>query len=147
MIDFIPMDRCHVAAVAELEKKCFSDPWSESSIASELDNPLSFWLVAVENGLVLGYVGSQSVGEDADVMNLAVSPDARRRGIGLSLMSQLIAQLKRRKVKSLCLEVRASNQSAMALYRKLGFSQVGLRPKYYRHPQEDAVILRKEWEL
>ena len=147
MIEIIPMDLCHVARVAELEKQCFADPWSERSVSSELDNPISLWLVAVKNGQVCGYIGSQSVGSEADVMNVAVSPECRRMGIGQALVERLIAALREKGVCCLSLEVRASNESAKALYKKLGFAQVGLRPKYYRHPQEDALILRKEWKL
>jgi ribosomal-protein-alanine N-acetyltransferase len=130
--------------VAALEAACFSDPWSERSIAGELDNPLARWLVAVEDGTVLGYVGSQTVLDEADVMNVAVSPDARRRGVARALMIALLDALRETGVKSLTLEVRASNDPAIALYDTLGFTQVGLRPRYYRHPVEDALILRVE---
>ena len=68
----------HVPQVAELEKLCFSDPWSESSVASELENALSYWLVAVENERVAGYIGSQTVMGETDMMNVAVHPEHRR---------------------------------------------------------------------
>ena len=136
----------HVAQVAQLEKLCFRDPWSENSVASELNNPLSLWLVAVEGEKVAGYVGSQSVMGESDMMNVAVHPDFRRQGIGERLILDLIDQLNQRGNHSLTLEVRASNVSAIGLYRKLGFVQVGLRKNYYRNPKEDALILRKEWE-
>lgn len=133
-----------VPAIAELEKVCFSDPWSENSIASELNNSLSYWLVAEDNGIVAGYVGSQSVLDAADVMNVAVSPDYRRQGIGQALINGLIAHLQEENVIALLLEVRVSNAPAIALYEKMGFVQVGRRPKYYHNPREDALILRKE---
>ena len=136
-----------VPAVAELERKCFSDPWSERSVAAELENPLSLWLVALLGRTVVGYVGSQSVMEQADMMNIAVNPDYRRQGIAESLIERLVSELKDKQVSSLTLEVRASNAPAIALYRKLGFIQVGKRPNYYRNPREDALILRKEWDL
>lgn len=147
MIEYVEMNGSHVAQVAALEKQCFSDPWSENSVASELDNPLAYWLVAVEDGHVVGYVGSQSVLDEADMMNIAVSPGARRRGIAQDLVQGLVAALKLRRVKCLALEVRASNEAAKALYAKLGFTQAGRRPNYYRNPKEDALILRKEWEI
>lgn len=143
----VPMNENHVASVAALEKICFSDPWSEKSVASELDNELSLWLVAMEGETLTGYVGSQSVMDEADMMNVAVVPKYRRQGIAEALILALITALKERNVKSLTLEVRASNESAQKLYEKLGFSQVGRRPKYYYHPTEDALILRKEWEI
>ena len=142
----VKMEQAHVSQVAELEKLCFSDPWSENSVASELNNPLSLWLVALERDRVAGYIGSQSVMGESDVMNVAVHPDFRRQGIGERLILALVEELKSLRNHSLTLEVRASNEPAISLYKKLGFQQVGLRPKYYRNPREDALILRKEWE-
>ena len=141
------MTDAHVAQVAELEKLCFSDPWSENSVASELNNPLSLWLVALDDATVAGYVGSQSVQGEADMMNIAVHPDYRRKGIARQLVTELVAALAKKGVHRLALEVRASNAPAIALYEQLGFIQVGLRPNYYRNPKEDALILRKEWTL
>jgi ribosomal-protein-alanine N-acetyltransferase len=143
----INMTAAHVAQVAQLEKICFHDPWSEKSIASELDNRLSLWLVAVDGERVAGYVGSQSVLGETDMMNIAVHPDYRRQGIGQNLVERLIRELKAQGNHSLMLEVRVSNENARKLYEKLGFVQVGLRKNYYRNPREDACILRKEWEI
>ena len=137
----------HVSQVAELEKICFSDPWSEKSVASELTNPLSLWLVAVEGDRVAGYVGSQSVMGESDMMNVAVHPDFRRQGVAEKLVLELVAALAKKDNHCLTLEVRASNVSAISLYEKLGFAQVGLRKNYYRNPKEDALILRKEWDV
>ena len=133
-----------VAQITKLETVCFSDPWSEKSIASELDNRLSYWLVAEEEGRIVGYVGSQSVLDSADMMNIAVSPDYRRRGIGRQLVEHLIFDLRNKNIHFLLLEVRVSNAPAIALYDKLGFRPVGKRPRYYHNPREDALILRKE---
>ncbi len=138
------MRSADVAAIAELEKVCFSDPWSVESIASEQNNPLSYWLVAEVDGVVAGYVGSQTVLDAADMMNVAVSPDYRRRGIGRALVNELVAYLSKNNVIALLLEVRVSNAPAISMYEKLGFQQVGKRPNYYRNPREDALILRKE---
>jgi ribosomal-protein-alanine N-acetyltransferase len=137
----------HVSQVAELEKICFSDPWSEKSVASELTNPLSLWLVAVEDDRVAGYVGSQSVMGESDMMNVAVHPDFRRQGVAEKLVLELVAALAKKDNHCLTLEVRASNAPAISLYEKLGFAQIGLRKNYYRNPKEDALILRKEWDV
>ena len=145
-MEYILMNADHVSQVAQLEKECFHDPWSENSIASELKNPLSLWLVAVDGQQLAGYVGSQSVMGEADMMNIAVSSKFRRMGIAQELVERLVTLLREKDVYSLTLEVRASNEPAKALYGKLGFSQVGRRPNYYRNPKEDALILRKEWE-
>lgn len=147
MMQIIPMEKCHVAAVAELEKLCFSMPWSENAVAGELKNPLALWLVAVEDDRVIGYAGSQTVLGEADMMNVAVSPEFRKKGVGRALVTSLVAALREREAYSLTLEVRASNGPAIALYNSLGFAQVGRRPNYYRNPKEDALILRKEWEV
>lgn len=138
------MTSAHVAPIAQLEKLCFSDPWSESSIETELSCRLSCWLVAMEGEALLGYVGSQTVMDESDMMNLAVHPDYRRQGVAQKLVEALEASLRERGSKALTLEVRASNEPAIALYEKLGFQQEGLRKNYYRNPKEDARILRKE---
>ena len=140
----VPMQETHIAQIAALEKRCFADPWSEASVRSELSNPLSYWLVAQEDGKLIGYVGSQSVAPEADVMNLAVAPEWRNKGIGRALMTALIAQLHSRGITALFLEVRVGNTPAQNLYRSLGFVEAGRRPKYYVNPTEDALILRKE---
>ena len=137
------MNETHVAAVAALEKLCFADPWSLSSIASELNNPLALWLVAVEDGDLIGYIGSQSVMGESDMMNVAVHPDHRRKGLGEMLVLAVCDALSGEHTR-LALEVRSSNAPAISLYEKLGFVQVGLRRNYYRNPKEDALILRKE---
>lgn len=140
------MSECHVRQIAELEKRCFSGPWSEKSVASELNNKLSLWLVAVENDTVVGYIGSQTCCDESDMMNVAVHPDHRRKGIAEALVTALVDALQAAGSHCLTLEVRASNEPAKALYEKMGFTQVGIRPNYYRNPKENALILRKEWE-
>ena len=136
-----------VPQVAELEKLCFSQPWSEKSVAGELDNPLALWLVAMEGDRLAGYVGSQTVMDETDMMNLAVAPQFRRQGVGEALVNALTASLKELGSRCLTLEVRDSNEAARALYGKLGFAEVGRRRGYYRDPREDALIMRKEWEI
>ena len=146
-MNYILMGQSHIQQIADLERACFSAPWDEASVASELDNDLALWLVAVDGNRVAGYVGSQSVMGEADMMNIAVDAQYRRQGIGETLINKLITALKEREVYSLTLEVRASNDAAICMYHKLGFEQVGRRPGYYVKPKEDALILRKEWAL
>lgn len=147
MIEIVPMGKTHIADVAALERACFSCPWSEKSLTEELSNPLACWLVALVDGAFAGYVGSQAVLGEADMMNLAVQPEYRRRGIGEKLVSSLVDALKARGDYQLTLEVRPSNVAACRLYAGLGFDPVGLRKNYYREPKEDGLILRKEWVL
>ena len=91
MISYAIMDQSHVKQVAQLEAVCFSAPWSEGSVRSELTNPLSLWLVALEENRVVGYVGSQSVLGESDMMNLAVMPEYRGQGIATELVCRLIS--------------------------------------------------------
>ena len=146
-MEFVRMDERHIAAVASLEKECFSMPWSENVLSGELNNQLALWVVAVDGDRLAGYVGSQVVMGEADMMNLAIDPAYRRQGVGQKLVENLIERLKEVHATMLTLEVRASNEAAIALYTKLGFVAVGRRPNYYVKPKEDALILRKEWEV
>ena len=147
MIQYELMTKDHVTQVAHLEKDCFSMPWSENAILGEVDNPLALWIVATDGEKVVGYVGAQSVLGEADMMNIAVDAEYRQQGIGKNLVRVLIEQLKEMDIHCLTLEVRASNETAINLYNKLGFAQVGRRLNYYSNPKEDALILRKEWEV
>lgn len=141
----VPMTQAHVGRIAALETRCFSDPWPEAAILPELTNELSLWLVAVSGEEVLGYVGSQTVLQESDMMNLAVAPEYRRQGIARALVTALCRALAEQGSRCLTLEVRASNEAAIRLYASMGFAPVGRRPNYYSHPKEDARILRKEW--
>ena len=143
----VPMTAAHVPQIAALEGVCFSDPWPEAAILPELTNALSLWLVAVSGDSVLGYVGSQTVMDESDMMNLAVAPACRRQGIARALITALMKALQKKGSGSLTLEVRASNVGAIALYESMGFLTVGRRPNYYFHPKEDALILRKDLTL
>ncbi len=139
------MQNTHVSAIAALEAANFSAPWDEAAVRGELENPLALWLVAVgEDGTVLGYVGSQTCFEDADILNVCVAPAARRQGVAEALMRELEARLAPKGVEKITLEVRASNEPAIRLYEKLGYTQVGIRRGYYEKPREDALILQKE---
>ena len=143
------MGERHVPQIAALEAASFSAPWDEGSIRGELENPLALWLAAegeagaCEERPVLGYVGSQSCFEDADILNVCVAPEARRRGVAEALMLELERRLLPKGVEKITLEVRASNEPAIRLYEKLGYSQVGTRKGYYEKPREDALIMQK----
>lgn len=138
-----PMTADDIAAVAALDERCFSVPWSAASLASELENELADWLVAERDGIVTGYVGAQTVLDEADLMNLAVDPTARRQGVARALLKSLMARLYDRGARSLTLDARVGNVPALALYAALGFEIVGRRKNYYEKPREDAYILRR----
>lgn len=135
-ITVVPMTEAHVSAIAVLESLCFSDPWSEHALREELDNPCAHFLVATENDAVVGYLGCHHIAGEGFIANVAVHPDHRRRGIARLLVQAAQAE----DISRLMLEVRASNTAAIALYRSLGFTEDGIRPRFYTHPTEDAVL-------
>ena len=143
MVKILPMAEAQVGQIAALEAETFSLPWDEASIRRELTNRLSLWLVALEDETVLGYVGSQTVFEETDILNVCTAPAARRQGVAEALMTELEKQLAPKGVEKIALEVRASNEPAIALYKKLGYTRVGLRRGYYEKPREDALVLQK----
>lgn len=144
MIRITKMQKEHIAQIAELETLCFSLPWDAASFESELENPLSDWLVALEGETLAAYVGAQTAGGESDIMNVAVAPSFRRRGIARELMLAMECTLRERNTEAISLEVRESNLPAIRLYESLGFCRVGLRPNYYFKPKENALIYRKE---
>ena len=140
----IPLAHEHLGQAAEIERLCFSDPWSEKMLAEHLANPCSLTLAAVgDTGRLLGYVGLLAVVDEGYITNVAVRPDCCRQGVAGGLLDALEAQGKERELAFLTLEVRQSNAPARALYEKLGYLQAGLRRNYYENPREDAIIMTK----
>lgn len=135
----------HIRTISELEKICFSQPWSENSLSEELDNRTAHFLVAEnETGTVMGYIGVFVVCESCYISNVAVFPDFRRSGVGKALLDAASETAKEFGAESVSLEVRPSNTAAIQLYISSGFEEVGLRKNFYRSPVEDALILTKE---
>ena len=142
--EILPLTAAHISQAAEIERLCFSDPWSEKMLAEHLANPCSLTLAAVDGaGRLLGYVGLLAVVDEGYITNVAVRPDCRRQGVAAALLDALEAQGKERELAFLTLEVRQSNAPARALYEKLGYLQAGLRRNYYENPREDAIIMTK----
>ena len=129
-----------LVAVAALEGRCFADPWSMESFRAFAG---SVAFVAEDQADLLGYVFAHFAADVAEILNVAVAPEARRRGIGTRLVEHACAVLVRQGVETVFLEVRESNVAAQTLYRELGFSLVGRRRAYYRHPLEDALVLAR----
>jgi ribosomal-protein-alanine N-acetyltransferase len=134
----VPADAAPLVAI---ERRCFSDPWTENSFREALESPWTFGLVAHNNGDIAGYLIGREVAGTGEVLNLAVTPDARRRGVARGLLRAGLTRLRKRRVQEVFLEVRESNQSAQALYLSSGFRPVGQRAGYYRNPKEDALVL------
>lgn len=141
-LQIVPMNGDHLDEVAELERVCFPDPWSRNMLKEELENDLAAFLVALdEEGAVAGYAGLQVVLDEGYILNVAVRPDCRRRGVAGRLLEVFLNFAKGNQLSFLTLEVRASNYPAIALYGSRGFRGVGRRKNYYEHPREDAVIM------
>ena len=135
----VPAD---AASLVAIERRCFSDPWSEASFREALGSSWTFGLAAQGSRGVAGYLIAREVAGTGEVLNLAVAPEFRRRGVGGALLEAGLAALRRRRVTEVFLEVRESNRSAQALYAGHGFRPVGQRAAYYRNPKEDALVLR-----
>ncbi len=139
----IPMNSSHITVLAELEKCCFSTPWSENSFREELVNPLSHFFVAVGHDRLIGYIGAQELVGESYISNIAVLPEYRRTGVAQALLERAMQGAKERGCAFVTLEVRVSNTAAVALYEKNGFAVAGRRKLFYRHPDEDAFIMTR----
>lgn len=137
------MDQTHIEAVAALEKMCFSVPWSVQSIMQEMDNPLAHFLAAVAGGTVAGYIGTHEIAGECYITNIAVDPGCRRSGIAQALLTAALKGAQERGCLFITLEVRPSNEPAVALYSKNGFTVTGERCGFYTKPDEDALIMTK----
>lgn len=130
--------------VAAMERACYPDPWPPSAFASLPDNPRVFFAVVRDDqNRLTGYAIAWHVMDEGELANLAVAPEARRRGIASELLAAVLDDATRRGTTRVFLEVRESNTAARALYSARGFDEVGRRKGYYRLPVEDALILRR----
>ena len=146
-VRIVPMNADHLDEIAELERICFSTPWSRNMLAEELDNLLSAFLVALDDsGKVVGYAGVQVILDEGYITNVAVRPECRRQGIAAKLLQVFLDFARANQLAFLTLEVRASNYDAIALYGSRGFRSVGRRKNYYEHPKEDAIIMTLEFD-
>ena len=145
-VRIVPMNADHLDEVVELERICFSTPWSRNMLAEELDNACSAFLVAEDDaGKVVGYAGLQVILDEGYITNVAVRPECRRNGVAGKLLQVFLDFGQANHLACLTLEVRASNYDAIALYGSRGFRSVGRRKNYYEHPREDAIIMTKEF--
>jgi len=133
--------------VVNIEKICFSLPWSRESFEKELANELAYYKCAVDSGKVAGYMGMWRILNECHITNIAVLPEYRNKGIGSMLIEKMIEICKCSEIDKMTLEVRKSNIPAINLYKNYGFVEAGVRPKYYVKPVEDAIIMWKSIEL
>lgn len=143
MITIRTMTLDDLDGVMEIENALFSTPWSETGFFSFLIRDDTLFLVALEEGQVVGYCGVVMVLNEGDITNVAVAPDRQRRGIGRQLMQAMIQKTKELGVDCLHLEVRESNRKAVSLYESLDFKNVGLRKNYYENPVENGILMSR----
>jgi ribosomal-protein-alanine N-acetyltransferase len=135
------MTRQDCEKVLQVEEACFSVPWSKKSFEDSFSYAGNHYLVAWEEEKLVGFIGLMAVGEEADITNVAVLPAYRRQGIGACLVGEMLELAKSEKIQKIMLEVRASNEAAIALYKKYGFQFLCKRKNYYQKPTEDADIM------
>ena len=140
-IEIKKMTSAHIGEIAELENECFSSPWSEDGLKSELDNNFARFYVAFSGGKLAGYIGSHNVLGEVYITNVAVFPEFRRNGVGKALVEFLVDRMKSENAEFVTLEVRKSNLNAITLYEKCGFIKVGERKDFYEKPREDGVLM------
>ena len=137
----IEMASEHVSSLAQIEKQCFSTPWSENALAEEIENPNARFFVALCGEQVAGYIGAHNIVGEVYITNVAVAPDYRRQGVATQLIERLVEISRAEKAEFITLEVRENNTSAQALYEKQGFGVVGKRKAFYENPREDAILM------
>ncbi|MCF2642977.1 MAG: ribosomal protein S18-alanine N-acetyltransferase [Lachnospiraceae bacterium] len=141
MLEIKRMTKEHLTSVAEIEAEVFSVPWTRQGFADTLTMENVIFLVAEEEGTVVGYCGIYLAADEGEITNVAVSPFRRRKGIADRLLGNLLEQAKKRGIIRFVLEVRCSNEPAISLYEKYGFKIQGIRKNFYDKPQEDAYVM------
>ena len=139
---FRQVEERDIVEIAKLDTLCFSLPWSQSSFEKDIkENLLAKYIVVESDGRLIGYTGLWHIVDEGHITNVAVHPLYRQRGIGESLVTLLIGCSREVGILNHTLEVRSSNDAAIALYTKLGFVPTGIRKKYYEDNNEDAIIM------
>lgn len=137
----VPMDISHIEAVYSISNDSFHCPWSEASIMAELINPAARYIVAILDGKVIAFGGMWIILDEAHITNIAVTSEHRNSGIGSLIVASLIDTAKESGADAMTLEVRASNEAALRLYKKYNFVEEGLRKGYYEDNKEDCIIM------
>ena len=134
----------HIDTVAELEGLCFSHPLSKENLGMLLPGGIGIGFVIIdeERGLAAAYGGIICVLDEGQILNIAVHPEYRRRGLGRRIMDAIFTHARENNITFITLEVRESNEAAISLYKGLGFYQVGRLKGYYDTPKEDGLILK-----
>ena len=136
----------YLDSLTELEKTCFSVPWSRKLFENDISNKNAYYVLAVFNGKVIGYCGLYKVLDEADITNIAVHPEFRRQGLAGRILENIIKYCELNKISKITLEVRKSNINAINLYTKKGFIVVGERKNYYSDNHETAILMTRQAE-
>ncbi len=132
--------------VAEIEKACFAHPWTAAQIEEYYNNPNAYFFTAIEEDRVVGYIGTYMVMDECFITNVAVLPDYRGHGIGRALVERATTNAMNNGASFITLEVRTSNSTAIKIYEENGFFREGVRPGFYRDPDEDAIIMTRRFK-
>jgi len=141
---FRPMLEADLDQVTEIEKASMPSPWSRELFEEELRRDIAHYFVIEEQGQVAGYMGYWEAPQEAHIINLAVAPKFRGRGMGHGMVDYCMAFAAKRGARLATLEVRESNQTAQKLYEKCDFRLVAIRKKYYSDNQENAMVMIRE---
>ncbi|MCL2774252.1 MAG: ribosomal protein S18-alanine N-acetyltransferase [Oscillospiraceae bacterium] len=152
-IYIVPLTKEHIAEVCKIEKECFSDPWSKNMFCDLLNIPFAVNLAAVEISgntanaeKVVGYFIFYDIFPECQILNVAVKESKRNMKIATRLFSAVFDYAKEANLSEFYLEVRPSNEKAIALYKKFGFKIDGVRKNYYKRPKEDAILMSLKLE-
>lgn len=143
MIEYVKMKREHIDGLVVVEEQCFNSGFARKTFEKELENKIAEYIVAVCDGMILGYAGLWNICGTADIIDVAVHKDFRRQGIAQKMMEKLIDICKEKEISEINLEVRESNFAAQSLYSGLGFEKCGERANYYKD-RETAILMKKE---
>lgn len=142
MVRIVTAREEHLDDILRIEKECFSLPWTREQLEKQIDEERYVFLAAEdETGAAVGYIGLMYVLDEGYISNVAVTPLRRREGIADMLLSALYEKAREKKLSFLTLEARLGNAAAQSLYKKHGYTQVGLRKNFYDKPREDAVLM------
>lgn len=140
------MEEGDLDQVTEIEKELFSLPWSFDGFVQGIQQQGSVFLVVKEQEEVLGYLGIYCSYDEGEITNVAVKPNFQGQGIGTLLLAKALQTAHDNRIRHLILEVRKSNDSAIHLYKKVGFEQIGLRHDFYEFPKEDGIVMKMNWD-
>lgn len=135
------MTNCNIKELYYVECNCFTHPWTEKMLESELKNPLSILVTEEQNGMTVAYSLGRVTADEGELLKICVLSEYRKSGIAEKLLTALLEKMKEKGASVCFLEVGSKNSAAVSLYRKSGFEKIGLRKNYYQ--DDDAVVMKR----